>query len=175
MAPDSQTRRHCRRWRGQPVQPHRRIRPDQSGSALILVPAGVLILVILAALALDSALVYLGQRQLANAAASAASDGAGAISNPSFYGSGSIVLDPSRAIQSAAASVATQEFSGIHLVGPPSISVDGVQVCVSLHASVPHLLGRIIPGIPHDTTVSARATATAAGQNGSVVPTRRVC
>ncbi|MHB1486669.1 MAG: hypothetical protein ACYCZM_03825 [Acidimicrobiales bacterium] len=134
-----------------------------------------MILVILASLALDSALVYLGQRQLANAAASAAADAAGSISNPAFYGTGEVVLDPNRAVQVAMRSLAAQEFSGIHLLAQPGISVAGNQVCVSLHASVPRLLGGTIPGIPHDTLVSARATATITGENGRAIPHRRLC
>lgn len=152
-----------------------RLQPGQAGSALILVPAGIVILVILASLALDSALVYLGQRQLANAAASAAADAAGSISNPAFYGTGELVLDPNRAVQVAMRSLAAQELSGIHLLGQPAVSVAGDQVCVSLHASVRRLLGGAIPGIPHNALVSARATATAAGENGQAIPHRRLC
>lgn len=48
----------------------------EKGSTLVLVPAAVLVLLILAALAIDSAVTFLGQRQLASACFDAANDAA---------------------------------------------------------------------------------------------------
>ncbi|MGH9306251.1 MAG: hypothetical protein ACRD0I_05120 [Acidimicrobiales bacterium] len=138
-------------------------------------PAAVLILVILAALALDSALVYLGQRQLSDAAASAAADAAGSISDAAFYQHGLVILNPAQAVQVAMASIGAQQFSQVRLSGSPDIEVVGNQVCVALTGSVTHIFGLAIPGIDHITTVMARATATAAGASGPVVKHRRVC
>src|SRR3712207_1178709 len=45
---------------------------DETGSALILMPAAVLVLVILAAIAVDAAIMFLGERELAAATAAAA-------------------------------------------------------------------------------------------------------
>lgn len=49
-------------------------RRSQRGSALVLVPAAVLVLLILASIAIDSALVFLAQRRLAGACLDAAND-----------------------------------------------------------------------------------------------------
>ena len=52
----------------------------------MLVPAGVLVLVILGAIAVDSAIAFLAQRELTGAAAAAANDAAAAaISDQTFY------------------------------------------------------------------------------------------
>ncbi|MGH9095498.1 MAG: hypothetical protein ACRDXE_10090, partial [Acidimicrobiales bacterium] len=74
----------------------RRPGPDgDRGSALMLVPAGFLVLMLLGAMAVDSGATYLGQRQLADALAGAANDAAGAaLSDRSFYVQGRIAVDP---------------------------------------------------------------------------------
>jgi uncharacterized membrane protein len=153
----------------------RRHRPTETGSALILVPAAVLVLVVLAAIAVDSAAVFLGQRQLAEAAATAATDAAGAISEPTFYQTGTITLDPSEAQHLAAASIAAQDLHAVKLAGPIQVTVAGRQVCVTLTGEVPVIFGRALPGVPRDTTVHATATATAAGDRGTLVPPRSIC
>lgn len=142
---------------------------------LILVPALLLVLMILAAIAVDSAVVFLGQRQLGDAAAAAADDAATALSDQSFYRGGSVDLDPSVARQVADASVAAQDRSGVTIDGPVDVQVEGRQVCVSLTGHVEAIFGRAIPGVPHSTTVRARATATAAGDNGTTVQPRSLC
>ncbi|HEY1634569.1 MAG TPA: hypothetical protein VGF64_07420, partial [Acidimicrobiales bacterium] len=142
---------------------------------LILVPTLVLVLVVLAAIAVDSATVFLGQRQLGDAAAAAANDAASALSDPSFYRSGQVALDPSIAQRVADASVTDQDRSGVLIDGPVDVRVAGRQVCVSLTGHVEAIFGRAIPGVPHATTVRARATATAAGDQGTVVQHRSLC
>jgi uncharacterized membrane protein len=142
---------------------------------LILVPTLVLVLVVLAAIAVDSAVVFLGQRQLGDAAAAAAKDAASALSDPSFYRAGSVSLDPTVARRVADASVAAQDRSGVSIDGPVDVQVAGRQVCVSLTGHVEAIFGRAIPGVPHATTVRARATASAAGDRGTVVQPRSLC
>lgn len=153
----------------------RRHRPTETGSALILVPAAVLVLVVLAAIAVDSAAVFLGQRQLAEAAATAATDAAGAVSQPTFYQTGTITLDPSEAQRLADASIAGQDLHAVKLAGSIRVTVSGRQVCVSLTGEVPVIFGRALPGIPRVTTVHATATATAAGDRGTLVASRSIC
>jgi uncharacterized membrane protein len=142
---------------------------------LILVPTLVLVLVVLAAIAVDSATVFLGQRQLGDAAAAAANDAASALADPSFYRSGLVALDPSVAQRVADASVTAQDRSGVSIDGPVDVRVAGRQVCVSLTGHVEAIFGRAIPGVPHATTVRARATATAAGDQGTAVQHRSLC
>ena len=63
------------------------LRPDRErGSTLLLFPAGLLIMVALAAVAVDSAIAFLAQRELVNATAAAANDaGTEALADRAFY------------------------------------------------------------------------------------------
>ena len=64
----------------------------------MLVPAAVLVLVVLGAIAVDSAIVFLAQRNLANATAAAANDIAGrGVGAPGLSGTGAVALSPARA------------------------------------------------------------------------------
>ncbi len=147
----------------------------EEGSSLILVPVAVLILMMLGSLALDSAVVFLGQRQLSAAAANAATDAASAISDDAFYGRGQIVIDPGVASEVARASVSSQDLRGVTLDEPIGVQVVGRQVCVALRGQVKRIFGVAIPMLGPNAIVRARATATAAGDLGSSVPTRQLC
>ncbi len=61
-----------------------RLRGEQ-GNTLALVPVAVIILLGLAALALDATTLYLGQRRIADLAAAAATDAAGLLDRERFY------------------------------------------------------------------------------------------
>lgn len=133
----------------------------------MLMPAAVLIMLVLGAIAVDSASVHLAQRQLADAVSAAANDAAGsAIADSSFYELGYVVIDAGRAALVAADSFSAAWPAGatgaIAAVSPPSVQVRDNQVCVSAQARVRHIFARAIPGVAHETVVRARASATAA-------------
>jgi hypothetical protein len=144
----------------------------------MLMPAAVLVLVILGAIAVDNAAVFLAQRELVDAAAGAANDAAAAaLEDAAFYrAGGQLTIDPQRAQRIAEEGVAARAPSGMTLLGRPVVQVAGRQVCVELRASVPRIFGRALPGLGADPVVTARATATAAGgAAGPNVPTRALC
>ena len=141
----------------------------------MLMPAAVLIVVVLGALVVDNATIWLGQRELGSAAGVAATDAASAISDSAFYGSGEVVLDPAQAVSTALRSVAAQDLSGVVLIGAPSVQLQGRQVCVSLTGEVRPIFGRVIPGFGGMRVVHGRATATVAGDAGEKVPVRAIC
>ena len=141
----------------------------------MLVPAAVLVLFVLGALVVDTAAVWLGQRQLQNAASVAATDAASAVADTPYYASGRVVLDPAAATRVALTSVADQSLSGVVLIGSPVVEVAGRQVCVSLTGVVRPVFGRAVPGFGSTTTVHGRATATVAGDSGAGVPRRAIC
>jgi hypothetical protein len=61
---------------------------------LLLFPAGVLIVLVLAAVAVDSSIAFLGERELSSAVSAAANDAATkALSDSGFYGRGAVELD----------------------------------------------------------------------------------
>ncbi|MBW3613970.1 MAG: hypothetical protein KY439_01490 [Actinobacteria bacterium] len=141
-------------------------RGHDRGSVLMLVPAAVLVLLVLAAIAIDSAIVVLAQRDLSNRTAAAANDVAGsALSEASFYGStdGGVRLDQRQAtafVDLAFSDVRRpsnyQSWSGRALV-------DGQQVVVDATARVRYLFAPAIPGAAKSARVTARSTATARG------------
>jgi hypothetical protein len=143
----------------------------------MLMPAAVLVLVVLGSIAVDSARLFLAQRELVDAAAAAANDAAGAaLEDGAFYRAGGrLSIDPVQATRVAEAAVAARAPAGLAL-GAPQVLVTGRQVCVVLRASVEPLFARAIPGAAGARTVTARASATAAGGvDGVGVPVRGLC
>lgn len=68
----------------------------QQGNTLLLMPVGVLVLLLLAAIAVDAAVLFLGQRRVADLAASVAQDAIAAVDETGFY-EGELRLDADRA------------------------------------------------------------------------------
>jgi hypothetical protein len=136
----------------------------ERGSTLALVPAGFLVLIMLAAIAVDSAVAFLGQRQLGDALAAAANDAAAAaVSNSTFYGSGRIAIDPNTAAAVVCQSIEAQHpnLSDIRL----SVALAGPAIAVRGTAQVEEVFGRALPGL-HTRQVSASASAAAEGAPG---------
>lgn len=136
----------------------------ERGSVLVLMPVAVLIFVVLGALAVDATVLFLGERELAGAAAGAANDAATrAIDRESFYARGVVVLDPHLAVEVATTSVAAKRLGANgYEVETPEVVVDGDRVTVTVRGRAPHLFGRALAGMGASTPVSATATATAA-------------
>jgi hypothetical protein len=138
----------------------RRARRDERGSVLMLVPVGFLILVLLGAIAVDSAVAYLGQRQLADALSAAANDAATAgIGNTGFYRTGSVTLDPAATAAAVCRSIEAQDDGGLHDL-QLSVGVTGAVVVVGGRAEVETVFGRLLPGFA-EREVTAQASAAA--------------
>lgn len=137
---------------------------DERGSVLMLVPAGILVLLLLAAIAIDGAVVWLAQRDLANRAAAVATDIAGAaVDDPTFYGDGDVRLRAD-----AAATYADLVFSADRLPAgyegwDAEVVVAGRAVSVDARAEVRYVFASAIPGLARTAEVRARATAEAQG------------
>lgn len=144
------------------------MRDRDDGSVLALVPAAVLVLVMLGAIAVDSAVAFLGQRELSNAAAAAANDAAtAALSDAGFYGSGALSLDRARADAVARHAVAARVARGV-TIDDVSVDVAGARVCVTVRGRVAYLFARAIPFADHEARVTGRAGAVAvAGPAGA--------
>ena len=142
-------------------------RRRDSGSVLALVPAGFLVLILLGALAVDSAVTYLGQQQLHDALTAAANDAAGAaIDNAAFYGSGRVVIDGTEAETVVCQSVGAQHFSQLHGVRV-WVTTNGPDISVEGRATVDAVFGRALPGFG-TRTVTARVDAIAETASGPV-------
>jgi hypothetical protein len=121
---------------------------------MMLMPAGVVIILMLASLALDRALVFGQQRDLVATAQAAANDAVALGVDPDeLRGNGLVVLDPDRVGRAVAAAVA----------GAPDIEVTwdvrGDTVVVRLMRHVRYLLSPAVPGAPRTELLRATAEA----------------
>ena len=122
----------------------------------MLMPAAAMVIVVLASIAIDSAAVYMQQRELYNAADAAANDAATyGVDLEYLRASGEIRLDPDRVRMVVEASLAAQRLP---LTAAPAIElVDARIVQVELQRSVDHVIARLRPAV----AVTVRATARA--------------
>lgn len=128
---------------------------------LVLMPAAVLVFLVLGALAVDAAGVFLAQRRLANAAVAAANDAvARAVDVEGFYGDGSLRLLPTQAQRIADDTVERLRFDDLEDVRSVT-SVRGEVVEVTLTARVRHIFSGAVPGGPETADVAATAVADA--------------
>lgn len=139
----------------------------QRGSVLLLFPVGVLAVLVLAAVAVDSAVAFLGERELAGAVSAAANDAAtDALSEGAFYGRGSIELDDAEVARVAENRVRTSMDTGRYR----NLSVRAWVVragggCswslrVEASATVDYLFARVVPGAADEVAVAAGAAST---------------
>ncbi|MGI9022591.1 MAG: hypothetical protein ACR2HV_05065 [Acidimicrobiales bacterium] len=147
--------------------PGRRPGGRQRGSVLLLFPAAVLIVIVLAAITVDSAIAFLAQREVANAAVAAANDAAGeGVGNRAFYEGGSVDLDPAAVQQLAGervvAALDPDRFRDLAVdvaVSPPATPGCPPRVRVHVSARVSTLFAAALPGGPQDRAVKATAMA----------------
>jgi hypothetical protein len=140
----------------------RRGRPDR-GSVLMLMPAGVVITLLLGAIAVDAAIVHLEQRQAYNVAFDAANDAAGAgIDRDTLRSTGELVFDPGRVRQIAADTIAAAAADGVTLLDARS---DGDEVAITVEVRVRRLFGQAFGA---RSTEVLRLTARAGGELRSV-------
>ncbi len=154
---------------------------SERGSVLMLVPAAVLVLVILGAIAVDFSVAFLGQRELISAAGAAANDAATAIAERRFYQgggadeAGTVVLDEDRAARVVNQALAARAPRGV-MIGDVNVYPSGGQVCVLLRGRVDYVFAPAVPGMADGASVQGRASATAvAGPPGSPVVPRPRC
>ncbi|MGH9226645.1 MAG: hypothetical protein ACRD2W_23305 [Acidimicrobiales bacterium] len=142
------------------------LRADR-GSVLLLFPAGVLVVLILAAVAVDSSIAFLGERELSSAVTAAANDAATkALSDNAFYGRGSVELSDSEVARVAEervrASVDADRYHGLQVnasVQRPAGAACRWTLRVEASATVRYLFATAIPGGPDEARVDATATS----------------
>lgn len=136
----------------------------ERGSVLLLVPAGVLVVLALAAMAVDAAVAFLGERQVADLAAAAANDAVTAgVDEDHLRATGEVRLDPDRVEEVVAATLAAA--SPTVDLDPPVVEVlelDGEPaVRVRLTGTIGYVFAPALPGGPERARVDASATAVA--------------
>lgn len=142
------------------AHPRRRLTAmrDARGSVLMLFPAGVLIVLVLGAIAADSAVVFLGERELAAAAAGAANDAVTyGLDEAEFRTSGRVRVDQNLAREIVwdrlSAQDATFDLAPVRIEFP-----DEVTIVVTVSGSAPRLFGAALPGSSR-APIDARARA----------------
>jgi len=137
---------------------------DERGTALLLAPAGMLILLVLAALSFDLALAFQAKRQLVELAEAAANDAVTAgLDDGRFRAGGTYCLDPARVARSVAATVGagTTEVRVVAVDVPAAPGDCATATAVTLEAHSPYPFGRAIPGMPDGVVLRATGRATA--------------
>jgi hypothetical protein len=123
----------------------------------MLMPAAVLVVIVLGAIAVDQSIVYTRQRELVAAAEAAANDAAGyGLDRDAFYAHDEVELDEARARAAAVAALRARGLDADVLV---SVRAAGDAVEVVLAADVPYLFAKAVPGAPDDARVTAHARA----------------
>ena len=127
----------------------------------MLMPAAVLVMLMLGAIAFDLSVVFLRQRQASSLAVDVANDLAtAALDEAAFRSDGTYRLDPDRAESLAGAFVDASDLrEDLQLIEVDVTAPDTVEVRVVLH--VDYVFARAIPATSDGTTVEATATATA--------------
>ncbi len=138
----------------------------------MMLPAAMMILIVLGAIAVDGAVAFLGHRHLADAAAAAANDAAAqAMDEPLYRATGRFTLDPAKALQVVRASLIAQGDpvaagavpnlgAGDVLITPGPDPLHPVTVIVTLRSQVGFVFSKAVPGAPRVALVTARASAT---------------
>jgi hypothetical protein len=129
----------------------------------MLMPAAVLIVIILGSIAVDFAVVFLGEREAASLAAAAANDAATAVDEEPFRSTGELRLDEDRARRVAEATIDASssviddlryEVEVGTIAGEPAVTV-------TVSGTVAYLFAPALPGAPARASVEASATAVA--------------
>lgn len=136
----------------------------ERGSVLLLMPAAVLVVLVLASIAVDFTIAFLGEREAASLAAAAANDAVtAALDDERFRAGEGIGLDEERARRIALSTLgaSSTELDDLEvevvvgdLAGEPSVTV-------TVRGTIDYVFARALPGAPTEAAVEATATAVA--------------
>lgn len=137
------------------------------GSVLLLFPAAFVIVLVLGAIAIDSAAVFLHQRELMAAAGAAANDAATlAVDRDRLRDEGERWLDPARVDEVVATSLARRGLLD-DLLEPPIVAITGHErVEITLVAHAAYVIAPALPGGFDGRTVRATVGADALVDDG---------
>jgi hypothetical protein len=127
----------------------------------MLMPAAMLIVIVLGAIAVDLSVVQLSQREVAAAASGAANDAVTyGLDEAALRAGGAYALDPERVQRAVDLSVASGDLADeIDSVTVTPTGPDTAEVTLTM--DVDYIFAKALPGGPDHTTVKATARATA--------------
>jgi hypothetical protein len=137
-------------------RPNDRGRNDR-GTVLLLMPAAVMIMLVLGAIAVDIGLSAVRARELRAVAASSANDSLAALDVTALRTDGQLVLDPATATQIVAEAVARGPLpqATIELVSIGQDPLGRPEITVQLGLEVDLIIAPALPGAPTSIHVSA--------------------
>lgn len=140
------------------MTPRCHLRRPERGSTLLLVPAAVMVLLLLGAIAVDLSAVHLARRELLRSASHAADDAAQMVDQTRLRLAGTATLDTAAAERVARFHLAVARLPGE--VTDVSVVVDPEDGRVDVTASmtVEAVFSRAVPGAAGTTTVTVTAT-----------------
>lgn len=142
-------------------------RGGERGSVLALAPAGFLVLILLGAIAVDSAVAYQAQAQLHDALSAAANDAVAAgVDSSAFYQHGAVELNQAAVASAVCRAVDAQGLSSFHRLRI-DVASSGTAVRLTGSATVDAVFGRAVPGFG---TRSVSSTADAVLSAGPAPP-----
>jgi hypothetical protein len=129
------------------------------GSALILMPAAVLIVLALSAITMDLSLVHLARREAIAAAEAAADDAVTfGLDERMLRLNGRYVLSEARVHDAVDRALMARSIDD-ELAAPPTVTITGTTVEVRVELQVDYVFAPALPGAPRGTTVSAVGSA----------------
>lgn len=132
-------------------------RAAERATALVMVPATLLVLVVLGAVAVDLSAVHAAQRSLYRETSAAADDAAGVIDGHEYQRSGRVSVDADGARRLVEARLRSADLPG-RLVSL-EVRTTPETVVVAAEVAVPHVFLSAVPGHPDDRRVSMTARA----------------
>lgn len=119
----------------------------ESGSTLLLFPAAVLVLFVLAAIAVDLSMVHLARRELMRSAAQAAEDAASLLDSDAVHRGNFTTVDTERAQDLVRYELSLATLPGA-IVGEPRVTTNDStgEVSVTVSMDVEHVYSNIVPG-----------------------------
>jgi hypothetical protein len=129
------------------------------GSVALLLPAAVLVLLVLGAIAVDLALVQGGQRRLVDLAGTVATDAVGQVDVDEAFATGRVTVDLGAAQRHADRATAVLVATDPRLrAASCGVGLDGEVVTVTCRGTVDPVVGRGLPGSgPREVTATDRA------------------
>ncbi len=134
-------------------------RSGDRGTAMLLYPAGVMVLLVLAAITVDLTLVRSARQELHSVLQVAADDAAGAADPDRLRAGDHLTVDLARARRIVAADLERTDLPG-DLTGPVQVTAgdDLGEVRVEASMEVPSVFIGALPGVADRTVVTATAT-----------------
>jgi hypothetical protein len=132
-------------------------RVNERGTALLLYPAGVMVLMVLAAIAVDFSVVRMARQELLATAQASADDAVAMVDDVSLRAGDRLVIDLPRARQLVAEEFRAADLSCRTVSASADLGPRPGTLVVTATCDVAHFFARAIPGTPRTERITAQA------------------